>query len=188
MNSFDVTPTPLQGLWLVQRRRRADPRGYFSRLFCATEMAELGWTRPVAQINHTRTERVGAIRGLHFQHPPHDEDKFVSCLAGAVFDVAVDLRAGSPTFLQWHGVTLSAGNGHSMLIPRGFAHGFQVLEPASELLYLHSAPFAQAAEGALHAMDVKLAIAWPLPVSELSDRDAEHPPLSPEFRGLEVSA
>jgi dTDP-4-dehydrorhamnose 3,5-epimerase len=188
VNSFDVTPSPLHGLWQVTRRRRTDPRGYFSRFFCSSEMAELGWARPVAQINHTRTERVGAVRGLHFQHPPHDEDKFVSCLSGAVFDVAVDLRAASPTFLQWHGETLSAANGRSLLIPRGFAHGFQVLEPGSELLYLHSAPFEATAEGALHALDPKLAIAWPLPVSELSDRDAAHPLLGHDFAGLRAPA
>lgn len=188
MCSLDVSTTPLSGLWQVQRRRLTDPRGYFSRFFCANEMAELGWARPVAQINHTRTERVGAVRGLHFQHPPHDEDKFVSCLHGAVFDVAVDLRRGSPTFLRWYGATLTAANGCSLLIPRGFAHGFQVLEPGSELLYLHSAPFVSAAEGALHAMEARVAIDWPLPVSDLSQRDAAHPPLSEDFFGLEVSA
>lgn len=188
MNSFEVSLSPIHGLWRVTRRRCTDPRGYFSRFFCASEMAELGWVRPVAQINHTRTERVGAVRGLHFQHPPHDEDKFVSCLHGAVFDVAIDLRRGSPTFLRWHGETLSAANGRSLLIPRGFAHGFQVLEPGTELIYLHSAPFEAAAEGALHAMDPALAIGWPLPVAELSERDATHPPLTADFAGLRVSA
>lgn len=188
MSSFDVSPTPLHGLWLVTRRRRSDPRGYFSRFFCAGEMTELGWTRPVAQINHTRTERVGAVRGLHFQHPPHDEDKFVSCLSGAVFDVAVDLRHGSPTFLRWHGEVLSADNGRSLLIPRGFAHGFQVLEAGSELIYLHSAPFEAAAEGAVHAQDARVAVSWPLPVSELSARDAAHPPLAEGFSGLRGGA
>ena len=184
MKAIDVTPTPLAGLMLVSRRRRDDARGFFSRFFCTQEMAELGWRLPVAQVNHTLTCRSGAVRGLHFQHPPHAEDKYVSCLRGAVFDVAVDLRQGSPTFLRWHGETLSAANGRSLLIPQGFAHGFQALEPDSELIYLHSRPYAPEAEGGLHVSDPRLAIAWPQPVSELSERDARHPLLTDAFNGV----
>lgn len=188
MSSFDVAPTPLAGLMLVTRRRREDARGFFGRFFCTQEMAELGWHRPVAQVNHSLTRRAGTLRGLHFQHPPHAEDKYVSCLRGAVFDVAVDLRQGSPTFLQWHGETLSAGNGRSLLIPQGFAHGFQALEPDSELIYLHSGPFAPEAEGGLLVSDPRLAIAWPLPLSDLSERDASHPLLTICFAGLRCIA
>jgi len=183
MKAFDVMPTPLAGLMLVTRRRSDDARGFFSRFFCTQEMAELGWRLPVAQVNHTLTRDSGAVRGLHFQHPPHAEDKYVSCVRGAVFDVAVDLRQGSPTFLRWHGETLSAANGRSLLLPQGFAHGFQALEPDSELIYLHSRPYAPQAEGGLHVNDPRLAIAWPLPVSELSERDARHPLLTDAFNG-----
>lgn len=188
MNSFDVIATPLAGLMRVTRRRRADARGFFSRFFCAQEMGELGWQLPVAQINHTQTRQAGAVRGLHFQHPPHAEDKYVSCLRGVVFDVAVDLRHGSPTFLRWHGETLSAENGCSLLIPRGFAHGFQALEPDSELIYLHSRPYTPEAEGGLHVSDPRLAITWPKPVSELSERDASHALLTDGFAGLRCAA
>jgi dTDP-4-dehydrorhamnose 3,5-epimerase len=188
VSSFDVTPTPLDGLMLVTRRRREDARGFFSRLFCAQEMAELGWHHPVAQVNHSLTRQPGAVRGLHFQHPPHAEDKFVSCLRGAVFDVAVDLRDGSPTFLCWHGETLSAENGRSLLIPQGFAHGFQALEPDCELIYLHSRPYAPEAEGGLHVSDPRLAIAWPCPVTDLSERDASHALVSDGFAGLRCAA
>ena len=188
MNTFDVAPTPLAGLMLVTRRRRDDARGFFSRFFCAQEMAELGWHQPVAQVNHSLTRQTGAVRGLHFQRPPHAEDKYVSCLRGAVFDVAVDLRHGSPTFLRWHGETLSAGNGRSLLIPQGFAHGFQALEPDSELIYLHSRPYAPEAEGGLQVSDPRLAIAWPRPVIDLSERDASHPLLTDGFAGLRCSA
>ena len=188
MNTFDVAFTPLAGLMLVTRRRREDARGFFSRFFCAQEMAEIGWHHPVAQVNHSLTRQGGAARGLHFQHPPHAEDKYVSCLRGVVFDVAVDLRQGSPTFLHWHGETLSADNGRSLLIPHGFAHGFQALEPDSELIYLHSRPYAPEAEGGLHVSDPRLAIAWPRPVIDLSERDANHPLLTDGFAGLECAA
>ena len=183
-----MTATPLSGLMLVTRQRREDARGFFSRFFCAQEMAELGWHVPVAQVNHTLTRRSGAVRGLHFQHPPHAEDKYVRCLRGAVFDVAVDIRQGSASFLHWHGEILSADNGRSLLIPQGFAHGFQAMEPDSELIYVHSRAYAPNGEGGLHASDPRLAIAWPLSVSELSERDASHPLLTDAFAGLRCAA
>ena len=104
-----------------------DARGFLSRLFCAEELRAAGWTGPIAQINHTHTARKGTVRGMHFQYPPHAEMKLVSCLRGEVWDVAVDIRAGSQTFLRWHAEILSADNGRALLIPQGFAHGFQAL-------------------------------------------------------------
>lgn len=184
MASLDIVTTSLAGLQLVQRKRLEDARGYFSRLFCAEELAEAGFRLPVAQINQTLTRRQGAVRGLHFQHPPHAEDKFVSCLRGEIFDVAVDLRRDSPTFLRWHAEVLSASNQRSLLIPQGFAHGFQALSENCELLYLHSRPYAAQAEGALHVADPMLAIEWPLPVAELSARDAAHRYIDDTFRGI----
>ena len=183
--SFDTRATPLAGLVAVQRRHRDDARGFFSRLYCAQELSAIGFTTPVAQINHTLTLRRGAVRGMHFQYPPHAEDKFVSCLRGEVFDVAVDLRCGSPTFLRWHAQVLSAANRTSLFIPKGFAHGFQALTPDCELLYLHSQPYAAEAEGALNVRDPALAIAWPLPVTDLSERDAQHRCIDAGFTGLE---
>jgi dTDP-4-dehydrorhamnose 3,5-epimerase len=176
----------LQGLTVVERQAFADHRGFLSRVFCAEEFAEIGFTLPIAQINHTLTRQSGALRGLHFQHPPHAEDKFVSCLRGQVLDVAVDLRAGSATFLKWHGEILSEGNRRSLLIPQGFAHGFQTLTEDCELLYLHSRAYAQGAEGGLNAADPALAIAWPLPITDISDRDRNHPLLTPEFTGIRI--
>jgi len=180
MSRFNLTPTPLAGLTLVQRQRVQDER----RFFCAEELAAAGFTRPIAQINHTLTARRGAVRGLHFQHPPHAEDKFISCLRGEIFDVAVDLRRGSPTFLQWHAEILSADNAHSLLVPRGFAHGFQALTDNCELIYLHSHPYTAQAEDALNVRDPKLAIDWPLSFSDISGRDAAHPFLTSEFIGI----
>ncbi len=187
MSRFTLEPTPLAGLVTVQRQPLADSRGFLARMFCAQDLAPAGWTWPVAQINHTHTARRGTVRGLHFQHPPAAEAKLVSCLRGAVWDVAVDLRAGSPTFLQWFGTELSAANHRALLIPPGFAHGFQALADDCEMLYLHSAPHAPASEGGLDALDPRLAIAWPLPVAERSPRDAEHPLLTPGFTGLPLS-
>jgi dTDP-4-dehydrorhamnose 3,5-epimerase len=183
-DALDLQPTPLAGLLEVHRLRREDERGFLARLFCDTTLRAHGWPGAVQQVNHTRTERAGCVRGMHFQHPPHAEAKLVSCLRGRVFDVAVDLRAGSPTFLHWHAALLSPDNGRALLIPPGFAHGFQALEDGCELLYCHSAPHVSGAEGGLHPLDEQLAIAWPLPVAELSARDRAHPRLTPAYEGV----
>jgi dTDP-4-dehydrorhamnose 3,5-epimerase len=174
MSRFEVSATPLSGLTLVRRQRLGDSRGFLARLFCAEELAAAGWHGPIAQINHTFTARQGTVRGLHFQRPPHAEAKLVSCLRGRVWDVAVDVRQGSPTFLHWHAQELSADNGLALLIPAGFAHGFQALSDDVELLYCHSAAHAPQAEGGLNPQDPRLAIAWPVPITELSARDVGH--------------
>jgi dTDP-4-dehydrorhamnose 3,5-epimerase len=179
-----VIGTPLPGLTVVQRRRIEDSRGFFSRLYCAEELAELGFRLPIAQINHSLTARRGTVRGLHFQYPPHAEDKFVSCLRGEILDVAVDLRRGSGTFLKWHGERLSGDNARSLLIPQGFAHGFQTLSDDCELLYLHTRAYAPQAEGALNVRDPAVGIDWPLPIADLSARDAGHACIDASFAGL----
>jgi dTDP-4-dehydrorhamnose 3,5-epimerase len=184
MNRFTVTAAPLAGLMMVERQRLSDVRGFFSRIFCAEELAAIGWTRPIAQINHTRTVRQGTIRGMHFQYPPHTEMKLVSCIRGEVWDVAVDIRAGSSTFLRWHGTTLSAENRLALLIPEGFAHGFQTLVDDTELLYCHSHHYAAEAEGGLHPIDPGLAITWPMPATEMSARDLAHPLINNGFTGV----
>lgn len=171
MAELTLHPTPLAGLSRVQRLRKGDTRGFFSRFFDAASFADAGWPGQVEQMNHTRTDRARTVRGLHFQREPHAEWKYVSCLAGSVFDVAVDLRADSATRGHWFGTVLSAENGESLLIPAGFAHGFQTLVDGCELLYLHSTRYAPHAEGGIDALDPTLGIAWPLPVSVRSDRD-----------------
>ena len=129
---------------------------------------------------------VGAVRGLHFQHPPHAEMKLVRCLKGKVWDVAVDLRAGSSTFMQWHAEEMSPKNSRMLVIPEGCAHGFQVLEKNSELLYLHTSFYAPGFEGGVLFSDPRLNISWPLPVTDLSERDRHHPLIAPDFMGLIV--
>jgi len=184
VNRFAIADLPLPGLKCIERRRVGDARGYLARIFCADELRAAGWTCPVAQINHTSTARKGTVRGLHFQHPPYAEMKLVSCIRGEVFDVAVDLRRGSQTFLRWHGERLSTDNNRALLIPEGFAHGFQALSDDAELIYCHSAAYNAAAEGGLDPQDPKLGIHWPLPIAELSARDAQHPRLDGSFAGV----
>lgn len=184
MPRLSIAPTALAGLYAVQRAPLGDARGSFTRVFCADELAQAGWTRPIAQINHTVTRARGTVRGLHYQRPPHAEMKLVSCLRGEVWDVAVDLRAGSPTFLQWHAERLSAENARALLIPEGFAHGFQALSAEVELLYCHSAPYAAEAEAGVHPLEPRLHLPWPLAVAALSERDAGHAWLSPDFEGV----
>lgn len=184
MSRFDFIPTPLIGLVLVQRKTLEDQRGFLSRLYCAEEFRGAGIDKPIDQINHTLTRKKGAVRGLHFQYHPYSETKLVSCLKGEVFDVAVDLRHDSPTFLHWHGEILSAENRKSLIIPEGYAHGFQALTEDCELIYLHTMAYHSEAEGALNVVDPRLNIAWPLPVSDLSERDSNHPFISSDFQGI----
>lgn len=179
-------PTILSGLWVAEAQSIADQRGAFARWFCTRELAELIGSRRIVQINHSRTHRVGAVRGMHFQYPPYSEMKLVRCIRGRVWDVAVDLRQDSSTFLQWHAEILTPENGHMIVIPEGFAHGFQVLEEDSELLYLHTAFYATEHEGAVRFDDPAIGIDWPLDVSEVSNRDRSHPLLNADFEGLKV--
>lgn len=184
MSRFTVLDTPIADLKIVERQQLGDSRGFLSRIFCSEELAGAGWHKPVAQINQTVTQQRGTVRGMHFQRPPHAEVKLVTCLHGAVWDVAVDLRAGSPTFLQWHAVELSASNQRALLIPEGFAHGFQTLSEDCELIYLHSAAYTPEAEAGLNPKAPPLSITWPLAITELSARDAQHPMLDRGFKGL----
>lgn len=177
MQRLRVVDTPITGVRVVEREPLADTRGFLSRVFCAGELLAAGWAKAIAQINHTQTAHSGTVRGLHFQQVPDTDMKLVSCLRGAVWDVAVDLRPQSSTYLQWYGCELSAGNHRALLIPEGCAHGFQCLEDDTELLYCHSAAYAPQFDAGLHPQDPQLAIAWPLPVTLLSARDAALPGL-----------
>lgn len=184
MSRFDFIQTTISGLKLVQRMANEDHRGFLSRFYCADEFHLAGISKPIAQINHTLTRKTGSVRGLHFQNPPHAEIKMVSCLKGEIWDVAVDLRRSSPTFLQWYGEILTSENRKSMLIPEGFAHGFQTLVEDCELIYLHTEAYCPEAEGALNVADPTLNISWPLPINDLSERDSSHPFITREYQGI----
>ena len=185
MSRFDFIQTSLPDLMLVQRNAAEDYRGFLSRFYCIEAFSEAGMEKPIVQINQTLTCKKGAVRGLHFQRPPHAEIKFVSCVKGEILDVAVDIRRTSPTFLQWHGEILSAVNRKSLLIPEGYAHGFQALTEDCELIYLHTSAYHPDAEGALNVTDPALSIDWPLPVIDLSKRDQNHPFVTNiDFKGI----
>lgn len=186
MNRFQVSDCPLAGLKLVRRQQLGDARGFLSRLFCAEELAAAGWMAPIAQINHTYTQGIGMLRGMHYQQPPHAEMKLVTCLRGEVWDVAVDLRFGSPTFLQWHAEVLSTENACALLVPEGFAHGYQALTDNVELLYCHSVPYAAQAQAGLHPLDQRLGIPWPRPAQGLSDKDAGQLAIDANFEGVRL--
>jgi len=183
---FERIDTPLDGLVLLQRRPIADARGFLERLYCEDEIQAVHPSMRVVQANRSLTLRCGTVRGMHWQSPPYADAKLIACLRGSVFDVAVDLRRGSPTFLRWHGELLSAENHRSLFVPAGFAHGFQTLSEDCELLYFHSAAHAPAAENGLHPQDPRLGIAWPQAIAELSARDAAHGFLQDDFEGVVV--
>lgn len=181
-----MTPhlTPLEGLFEIKQYTAADIRGSFTRLFCEQELAAIRPSLHFTQINWSRTVRVGTVRGLHYQTPPEAEAKLIRCVRGCVFDVAVDLRADSSTFLRWHAVELSEDNDRAIFIPEGFAHGFQTLTDEAHLLYMHTASWTPACEAGLRHDDPRLAIAWPLPVTEMSSRDRNFALIDDAFSGV----
>jgi dTDP-4-dehydrorhamnose 3,5-epimerase len=174
---------PLAQLKLIQRASFSDRRGLFSRVFDKAEMEKFGWTFPVSQINFSVTLERGIVRGMHSQKKPYGEDKMVSCVQGEIYDVAVDLRRNSKTFLQWHGEVLSAENNKSLLIPKGFAHGYQVLSEGAELIYVHSEAYVPESEIRINPNDPLIDISWPLPVLSMSTLDSSAPFLTADYVG-----
>lgn len=187
MSRFLIYDTPITGLKLVERKPIVDERGFLERLFCQESFESLLGGKTIRQINRTLTRKCGTVRGMHFQYPPHAEIKIVSCHKGKVWDVAVDLRRGSPTFLKYHAVTLSEDVPQSYFIPEGFAHGFQTLTPDCELIYFHMADYNAASEGALNALDSRLGIHWPAAITDRSQRDEQHAMLPDSFSGIEIA-
>lgn len=178
------TQTELSGCYTVDLQPFSDERGWFARTYCKNEFAAIGHDAEWVQLNQSFTRTKGTVRGMHFQLRPFEEIKLVRCIAGSVFDVVVDIRKDSPTFLTWTGVELSAANKRMIYIPRGFAHGFQALTGDAELIYHHSQFYTPGVEGGIRADDPMLGIQWPLPVTGLSDRDQQHPLLDDHFKGI----
>lgn len=186
MSRFEIQSTLIDGLHVIKREPIGDERGFLERLFCPTELQSIWSNAPVRQMNRTLTTKKGTVRGMHFQYPPYAEKKLVTCLRGEVLDVAVDLRKGSPTFLQHHAIILNESNQTSFLIPEGFAHGFQTLTEDCELFYVHSADYASEAEGGVNATDPTLSIDWPLAITERSQRDELHKKIENNFEGISL--
>lgn len=181
---FSFTQTPLKGVWIAERLVNLDKRGSFSKLFCEEEFSEIIGSRQILQINHSVNRERGTTRGLHYQIPPFSETKIITCLKGEIFDVAVDIRTESDTFLNWHGEILSAENSRTIVIPEGFAHGFQTLVPDCEVMYLHTGRYMPEHEGNLHVRDPAVGIRWPLEITCISERDSHHPRVDGHFQGV----
>ena len=187
MGKLTIIETPLKGLFIVDTNAFVDHRGAFARWFCEEELAEILGKRHIKNVNFSITVKKGSIRGMHFQKPPHAEMKLVRCIRGRILDVVVDIRAGSPTFLQHYSVELSAENMKLFAVPEGFAHGFQSLEDDSEIMYLVTEFYSPESEAGLRFSDPSLKIEWPLSVTDISEKDGKHPLVDKEFHGLDVS-
>ena len=176
--------TPLKDSYVVSLSAFSDDRGWFARTYCENEFIENGLEVKWVQMNHSYTAKKGTIRGMHFQLPPYREIKMVRCVRGKVFDVIIDIRGDSATFLQWYGVELTPDAMNMIYIPEGFAHGFQTLTDDSELIYHHSAFYTPGAEGGIRFDDPAVSIEWPVSVTSVSDRDLSHPMLTENFKGI----
>lgn len=170
--------TPIAGLYVVELETRIDERGFFARSFCVHEFEALGLETTVAQCNISFNEKAGTLRGLHFQTPPHEEARLVRCTRGAIYDVAIDIRPDSPSYLKWYGVELTSDSRRMIFIPRGFAHGFQTLVDATEVCYQMSEFYHPECARGLRWDDPALAISWPLENVVMSDKDRAHPLLA----------
>lgn len=181
-----ITPLKIAGAAVIYAEPIGDERGAFARWFCKDELASLLDGREIVNVNYSRTEAVGTIRGMHVQRKPALEMKLVRCTRGAVHDVIVDLRTGSPTFMQWHALRLDPQAMNMLVVPEGVAHGFQVLEPSSEMLYLHTAAYDAKHEAAVRYDDPALSIDWPIDATVVSERDQSHPLIDASFKGVEA--
>ena len=183
---MNFVETTLKGSFVIDLTPFQDNRGWFARTFCKEEFAEIGHSKEWLQLNHSFTLTKGAVRGMHYQMSPFSEVKLVRCIAGAVFDVIVDIRENSPTFLQYFGTELSAKNRKMLYIPEGFAHGFQTLTNDCELLYHHTALYTPGVEGGLRFDDPNINIDWKLPFTDISDRDKQHKLIDHNFKGIKI--
>ncbi len=178
------TESKLQGSYTIELEPFTDERGWFARYFCMDEFSQIGHMNEWLQMNHSATYKKGSLRGMHYQLPPFSEIKLVRCIAGAVFDVIIDIRKDSKTILQWFGAELSAANKKMMYIPEGFAHGFLCLTDNCELLYHHTEFYKPNVEAGIKYDDPKINIEWPMPVTVISERDRSHPYLNENFKGI----
>jgi len=183
---MDIQSTAIDGAYGVTSTRFKDERGSFGRLFCDRELVDILQGRSIVQVNNSVTNTPGAVRGMHLQKAPNAEMKFVRCLRGRAWDVAIDLRLGSKTVLQYHAMELSPENGKMFVIPEGCAHGFQALEPETELLYFHTAYYVLESEWGVKFDDPLIGINWPLDAIDVSERDQTHEYLSDDFRGIDI--
>ncbi len=182
MSRFEIAEFGL-GVKGVKRLTLGDARGSLTRLFCAQDLAAAGWNKPISQVNWVENKMRGTVRGFHYQIAPFAEDKLLFCMDGEMHDVVVDVRRGSHSFLQHVAINLSAARGDGLLIPAGFAHGYQCLSYDVKLIYFHSASHSPSSERGLNPLDPTLKIEWPLAVENLSERDQKHALINMTFEG-----
>jgi len=178
--------TPLKGSYEITIEPFTDERGWFGRFFCDNEFKTIGHHKKWVQLNQSFTKQKGTIRGMHYQIPPYSEIKLIKCVFGAVYDIIIDLRENSPTFLKYYSTKLSRKNKKMIYVPKGFAHGFQSLTDNAELIYHHTEFYHPNSEAGLNYNDPKLNINWPLPLKTISDRDRNHLFLDPNFKGIKL--
>ncbi len=174
----------LKDLYTIELQPLTDERGFFTRTFCKEKFSSIGFKEEFVQFNHSFNSLKGTIRGMHYQKPPFSETKLIRCIQGSVYDVAIDLRKNSPTYLQYFGVELSAENLKCILIPHGFAHGFQTLEDNTALIYHHSNFYTPNTEGGIRYNDPTINIQWKFPPINVSQRDLNHPLINNNFQAL----
>lgn len=179
------TETPLKGAYIIETKPFTDDRGLFARTFCKNEFQQIGHTKEFVQFNHSVTTHKGSIRGMHYQLPPFSEIKLIRCIRGKVFDVIIDIRQGSPTFLKHFSIELSEDNRLSLYIPEGFAHGFQTLEDNAQLIYHHTSFYQPGYEGGIRFSDSEVGINWPLQVTRISEKDSNYEFLN-NFKGIKL--
>ena len=170
--------TPLADCWVVEPERMSDDRGFFARAFCADEFAAHGVSADIVQMNLSGNNHAGIFRGLHYQAAPHEESKFMRCITGRSFNVAVDMRPDSPTFRQWFGVELDATEHRALVVPEGFANGYQALDDGTEVLYSTTARYAPEAERGVRVDDPSLGIELPMPITSRTTKDESWPLLN----------
>lgn len=185
MDKLNILTTPFDKLFVIQPNSYHDERGIFSRLYCQNELEKI-CNINIKQINHSLTLKKGTVRGLHFQYEPYAEVKMVRCIQGSIFDVVVDIRKNSPTFLQTYSIKLTKENQKMLCIPKGFAHGFQTLEDNTELIYFHSNIYVPGKEGSLNIKEPRLKIQWPLKITSISQKDDASDFLDNHFQGVDT--
>ena len=186
MSNFELIDEALNGIKVFARKKFEDKRGIFSKLLCYQELKEYIDIQNIAQINYSHNSRIGTVRGMHYQAKPYAETKLVSCVQGSVYDVSVDLRKDSPTFCEYFGIELSEKNNLSVLIPKGFAHGFQSIQSDSILIYAHDESFIESHNRIINPSDTKININWPLQISNISEKDNNAPFINDQFVGIKL--
>jgi dTDP-4-dehydrorhamnose 3,5-epimerase len=179
---MNFLPTNLAGAFLLEVQPLVDERGSFARTWCVREMAAHGLVGEIAQCSLSTNKRAGTVRGMHFQRTPHEEVKLVRCQRGAIFDVIIDLRPGSPSYRRWQGFELTADDHRTLYVPRGFAHGFQTLTDDTEIFYQISEFYVPEASAGVRWDDPAFRVAWPLPISTIADKDNRWPDFQPDFQ------